>query len=1255
MYGATEAGCTYFVVGSGEEEKLRPFPEGVPAGIPQAYVDVWIMEASVDGADSAVGEAYVDGAVGEGGLTVSSHRLNPVPTGTVGEICFGGGGEGFLARGYWQNEQLTAEKFVQTAEYGRLYRTGDAGFWQNGQVLVSGRLDRQVKVRGVRIQPEEIEAKLKRFTDSSGNMPVKACLVVPSTHEPIELTAFMETSKGASLDISAVLGFLRQELTKVYLPDHLVHLQEGLPRTASGKPDQPALRRMATDLIDGVKDGAATAAGVDAAGSADNSGTIRGIPQGSSSAVLGEGREIEGGAFAWDIDLRSPLWKFVLDHKYKSEPLFPGSGYVSLAAEAVAALWPGTEWELCDLVFKKPLPLMSPRQLRVTATMTTTKDVTKDACACMISITSAAPGGRESDWTEHCTCQGALQANTASASTPQPPATAGMGEEGVLAYPVDELYAQLADGGFDYGFQFQALRAAYVAKSSGNAAGATGSKCCGEVAHRQGSPFLLDPVTMDACFQLSPLVSALGFQGAPSSVRRVRRLGSPPEAAMLLQVDVSASLDGSISFSSECEGCVMFSLEGLELTAFDSLPPEVVGIVQEDYLGIESVTSAASAGSTTSVDTLLPRVLVVGQDAWQDGIKFANEVGITESELELVCAEEGLAGTTAVARVSTKAAAIVVRNIESEQVGARAAAVESLLLMLGSDLPFQGRVWLVVVGDGDVWQCAGRAWAAKYPGLMLSILDLQEIGPGSCTAVFDPDAPPFLSAGRFAKLIALEAPTTRLSASTRMFAGVSLHEESIVVVMSLVVSPLTAAVVRALRDIGVSADLILPPQASASKKADVDASTVIYCAVNQDDPSSSSCAALQWIEEACVASVQCVTVCCMAALLPSARHSAGACTSARAAGASRRRSEAGHTSRVVYAPPLMDGLWFDPPAPAGFHRCTVQSFVVALAGAASSGDSVVGLPDSSIAKTAKHWTSVMQHGGGAGSTGTRTREELREFLLLELSSSLGVEVDAIDEDTGIEELGISSLATLRLSQRLRRFLQREFSAFALQNSPTVTELVSALNDVQETGDDGTSRGVVLCLHGFRTSSVILQQQMLPLAAILSRMGYKLLVPDGPHASTGQAENAAGLDEGETYGWWLYDGDSHHSKPLGLEESVKYLQGVVPADTTIAGVVGFSQGGAMAAHVANTFGASWALLFSPVYVPGQPAQCSCPTFVAFDSTDDVMEATSALLGELPAGTQQLQHEHGHRLPPSSEQEWWSLVAHFLEGLVGGTTV
>ena len=173
MYGATEAGCTYFAASSGEADRLLGHPEGVPAGVPQCYVDVWIMRSSGDTGSRGDGGVVDTDRPPGGGMVAcggggGDHRpadpekdgLTPVPTGEFGEICFGGGGEGFMARGYWNQPAMTAEKFVQTARYGRVYRTGDAGKWQDGQVVVKGRLDRQVKVRGVRIQPEEIEVRV---------------------------------------------------------------------------------------------------------------------------------------------------------------------------------------------------------------------------------------------------------------------------------------------------------------------------------------------------------------------------------------------------------------------------------------------------------------------------------------------------------------------------------------------------------------------------------------------------------------------------------------------------------------------------------------------------------------------------------------------------------------------------------------------------------------------------------------------------------------------------------------------------------------------------------------------------------------------------------------------------------------------------------------------------------------------------------------------------------------------------------------
>ena len=115
-----------------------------------------------------------------------------------------------------------------------------------------------------------------------------------------------------------------------------------------------------------------------------------------------------------------------------------------------------------------------------------------------------------------------------------------------------------------------------------------------------------------------------------------------------------------------------------------------------------------------------------------------------------------------------------------------------------------------------------------------------------------------------------------------------------------------------------------------------------------------------------------------------------------------------------------------------------------------------------------------------------------------------------------------------------------------------------------------------------------------------------------------------------------------SAPIGLEDSIDRL--VTGIDGPIVGVVGFSQGGAMAAQVADVLGARWAILFSPIYAACHPAQCTCPTLVAFDRADPVMPATETLLGELSTDVVLAEHHEGHRLP--AEVMWYEQGRVFL---------
>ncbi|BDU76001.1 hypothetical protein METESE_09590 [Mesoterricola sediminis] len=104
---------------------------------------------------------------------IIDEMLRPVPIGIPGEICIGGAG---LARGYLNADELTAAKFITLNLDGRarrVYRTGDLGMWTpDGQVEFLGRVDHQVKVRGIRIETQEIETLMNQYQGVTGSVVV---------------------------------------------------------------------------------------------------------------------------------------------------------------------------------------------------------------------------------------------------------------------------------------------------------------------------------------------------------------------------------------------------------------------------------------------------------------------------------------------------------------------------------------------------------------------------------------------------------------------------------------------------------------------------------------------------------------------------------------------------------------------------------------------------------------------------------------------------------------------------------------------------------------------------------------------------------------------------------------------------------------------------------------------------------------------------------------------------------------------------
>ena len=194
---------------------------------------------------SAIVENSCSITIGKPIAGVSAHILyegHPCPIGIPGELHIGGAG---LARGYLNNSELTAEKFIpdpfSSDSTARLYKSGDLASWNpDGTLAFHGRIDQQIKLRGFRIEPGEIEANLLAhpavaqavvlLRNDDPNNPRLIAYWVANASQPTTASASSEQLR----------AFLADRLPYYMVPAAFLQL-EALPLTPNGKLDRKAL------------------------------------------------------------------------------------------------------------------------------------------------------------------------------------------------------------------------------------------------------------------------------------------------------------------------------------------------------------------------------------------------------------------------------------------------------------------------------------------------------------------------------------------------------------------------------------------------------------------------------------------------------------------------------------------------------------------------------------------------------------------------------------------------------------------------------------------------------------------------------------------------------------------------------------------------------------------------------------------------------------------------------------------------------
>lgn len=227
---------------TGADTLHRRPPQGLPFTLVNNYGPTECTVVATSGTVAPAGpetkQPSIGRAIDNTQIYLLDEHMQHVPQGTSGEMYLGGAS---LARGYRNRTELTAERFVPNPfvngpEAGKLYRTGDrARMLPNGEVEFLGRLDDQIKIRGYRVELDEISSVLDSHPE------VKASVVIfLGSEDDKRLIAYLVLAPGSQPNASEFRDYLQSRLPDYMIPAAFVRLSV-LPLTTNGKVDRTAL------------------------------------------------------------------------------------------------------------------------------------------------------------------------------------------------------------------------------------------------------------------------------------------------------------------------------------------------------------------------------------------------------------------------------------------------------------------------------------------------------------------------------------------------------------------------------------------------------------------------------------------------------------------------------------------------------------------------------------------------------------------------------------------------------------------------------------------------------------------------------------------------------------------------------------------------------------------------------------------------------------------------------------------------------